>query len=388
MKDEAESVGAEHLTSSISSATERSEFDFIKSIRDRALHGNQSSNGASPSSLPSHPSSLLVAIGDDAAVIRQTTGRDTLVTTDLLIEDIDFHRDTTTSQMLGHKALAVSLSDIAAMGGRPQSALLSLGIPNDIWNSDFLDEFYEGFFPLADRYDVRLVGGDISRTPEKIVIDSVVLGACKDGEAVLRRGARPGDHIFVTGSLGGSAAGLRLLERGARVQHRDVTDPDSQSVRHLLLRHLRPDPRVGWGLVLAEERLATAMIDISDGLSSDLHHLCDESVVGALIDAARIPIDPLLAALCGRRALDPLLLALHGGEDFELLFTVPPDKVASLPKTVDGISISQIGEITNESGKVCVAEKDRVWELKSKGFDHFKQTASSSPRDQSLGSIQ
>jgi thiamine-monophosphate kinase len=125
-------------------------------------------------------------------------------------------------------------------------------------------------------------------------------------------------------------------------------------------------------LVLGEESLASAMIDISDGLSSDLKHLCKESEVGALIDAARIPIDPLVAALCGRRALDPLLLALHGGEDFELLFTVPPDKVASLPKTVDGISISQIGEITSEPGKLCVAEKDRVWDLESKGFDHFK----------------
>ena len=379
MKDEGEPDEPEPTTPSESESTRRSEFDFINLVRRRALRLKQSSANDSsssfilhPSSLSSHPSSLLLGIGDDAAVIRQTTGRDTLVTTDLLVEDIDFHRDTTTSQLLGHKALAVSLSDIAAMGGRPQSALLSLGIPNDIWNSDFLDEFYEGFFPLADRYDVRLVGGDISRTSEKIVIDSVVLGACKDGEAVLRQGARPGDRVFVTGSLGGSAAGLRLLERGARVQHKDVTDPDSQSVRQLLLRHLRPEPRVGWGLVLGEERLATAMIDISDGLSSDLHHLCEESGVGALIDAARIPIDPLLAALCGRRALDPLLLALHGGEDFELLFTVPADKVARLPKTVDGVSVSQIGEITREPGKIRVTEKDRVWDLEPRGFDHFK----------------
>jgi thiamine-monophosphate kinase len=127
-------------------------------------------------------------------------------------------------------------------------------------------------------------------------------------------------------------------------------------------------------LVLGEEQLASALIDISDGLSSDLNHLCEESGVGALIDAARIPIDPLVANLCGRRALDPLLLALHGGEDFELLFTVPQDKVAALPKTVDGVSISQIGEMTSEPDKICVAEKDRVWELEPKGFDHFKHT--------------
>jgi thiamine-monophosphate kinase len=387
MKDEAESAIAELPTSSTtSSATHRSEFEFINNLRARARGRHQSTEGAVPSSfilhpstLPRHPSSLLNGVGDDAAVIRETAGRNSLVTADLLVEDIDFHRDTTTALLLGHKALAVSLSDIAAMGGRPQWALLSLGIPNDIWNSHFLDEFYEGFFTLADRYGVALVGGDVSRTPEKIVVDSIVMGQCNDRQAILRSGARPGDYLFVTGSLGGSAAGLRLLERGARVLPKDVLlktiDPDSQSVRQLLLRHLRPSPRVGWGLVLGEEHLATAMIDISDGLSSDIHHLCSESGVGASIESSRIPLDPLVTEICGRRALDPLLLALHGGEDFELLFTVSPEKVASLPKTVDGISISEIGRITNESGKICVTEKGRVWELESKGFDHFNRTS-------------
>ena len=143
----------------------------------------------------------------------------------------------------------------------------------------------------------------------------------------------------------------------------------------LLLRHLRPEPRVGWGLVLGEERLATAMIDISDGLSSDIHHLCAESGVGALVEASSIPIDPLVAEICGRRALDPLLLALHGGEDFELLFTVRPDQAARLPKTVDGVSISQIGEITSEPGKIRIAERNRIWDLKPGGFDHFESKA-------------
>ena len=391
MKDESEFAKAEHVTSPSSPSDRRSEFDFINGIRQRALHRNRSIESGKPSpfilhpsSLPApssfipHPSSLLVGLGDDAAVIREIAGRDSLITTDLLVEDIDFHRDTTTPRLLGHKALAVSLSDIAAMGGRPQWALLSLGIPNDIWNSDSLDGFYEGFFALADRYGVNLVGGDLSRTPEKLVIDSIVMGQCANGRAIRRGGARAGDHLFVTGSLGGSAAGLRLLERGARVLPEtaipNAIDPDSQSVRQLLLRHLRPEARVGWGLVLGEEQLASAMIDISDGLSSDIHHLCKESDVGALIDAARIPIDPLVAAICGRRALDPLLLALHGGEDFELLFTIPPEKVTALPKTVDGVSISRIGEISDEAGRVSVVEKDRVWHLEPKGFDHFRHT--------------
>jgi thiamine-monophosphate kinase len=343
------------------------EFEFIKRLRERVetqpgVHGP------------------VTGVGDDAAVIRTVSNRNTLVTTDLLVEDIDFHRDKTSARLLGHKALAVSLSDIAAMGARPRWALLSLGLPSDIWDSEFLAEFYAGFFMLAGAYDVKLIGGDISRSPEKIVIDAIVLGESERDRSVLRRGAKPGDQLFVTGSLGGSAAGLRLLERGARVadaapgpeQAKDSGDPDSRAVNQLLLRHLRPEPRVGWGLVLGDERLASAMIDISDGLSSDVGHLCAESGVGALIDASRIPIDPSVVEICGRRALDPLLLALHGGEDFELLFTVAADKVAGLPRTVDGISISQIGEITNEPGKVRVVEKDRVWDLEAKGFDHFK----------------
>jgi thiamine-monophosphate kinase len=355
-----------------SSAARRSEFDFINTVRRHALSAQQSSQANSPSSFIPHPSSLLRGIGDDAAVIRQTAGRNTIITTDLLVEDVDFERETMRPRLLGHKALAVSLSDIAAMGARPRWALLSLGLPTDIWEPEFVDQFYEGFFSLAKRYDVQLIGGDVSRSPEKIVIDSILIGECEHERAIPRGGAQAGDRLFVTGALGGSAAGLRLLKRGVRVEVKDEVDPDADAVEQLLLRHQRPEPRVGWGLVLGEERLASAMIDISDGLSSDLKHLCEESAVGAMIDAARIPIDPLVAAICGRRALDPLLLALHGGEDFELLFTVPPGKVAALPKKVDGISISQIGEITNEAGKISVAEKDRVWELDPQGFDHFR----------------
>ena len=375
MSDEEAAAGFERHTPSASSGT-RSEFDFIKEIRKRALRSNNSTSPVHihPSSLPS--SSLLSDIGDDAAVLRQADGRNTVVTTDLLIEDVDFHRETTTARLLGQKALAVSLSDVAAMGTRPRWSLLSIGVPEEIWHSDFVDEFYEGFFALSDRYDVRLIGGDVSRSPEKIVIDSIVLGECAHERAIMRSGARPGDHLFVTGSLGGSAAGLRLLDRGARLQHkgadRDHADSDSHSIQQLLLRHLRPEPRVGWGLVLGQDQLASAMIDISDGLSSDLNHLCKESDVGALIDAAAIPIDPLVVEICGRRALDPLLLALHGGEDFELLFTVRPNDVSRLPKQVDGVAISRIGEVTNQPGTIRVAEKNRVWNLASQGFDHFK----------------
>src|SRR5437016_868851 len=255
----------------------RSEFDFINDIRRRSNKKETAISTDSSSSVFSDSSSLSCGIGDDAVVIKQLTARDTVITTDLLVEEIDFRRDSTRPHLLGHKALAVSLSDIAAMGAQPRWALLSIGIPLDVWDSDFVDQFYEGFFALAQRYNVRLIGGDVSRTPEKIVIDSIVLGECRSGHAVARSGAKPGDQLFVTGLLGGSAAGLRLMERGARLQKLGVSDGDSRSIEQLLLRQLRPEPRVGWGVVLGQERLASSMIDLSDGLSSDLHHLCQES---------------------------------------------------------------------------------------------------------------
>jgi len=344
------------------------EFDFIKKIRKLA-----------EAKMPS--SDLLRGIGDDAAVLRSLSGSDVVVSTDLLVEDIDFHRDTTQPNLLGHKALAVSVSDIAAMGARPRWALLSIGVPNDVWRSEFLDRFYEGFFQLAQRYSVGLIGGDVSRTAEKIVIDSIVIGECESGHEVYRSGAEGGDLIYVTGFLGDAAAGLRLIERGARLHSQltgeptalpsDEVEADRYPVDHLLLRHLKPEPRVGWGLLLGDQQLATAMIDISDGLSSDLNHLCGESKVGALIDASSIPIDPVVKDLTGRRALDPLMLAIHGGEDFELLFTVKPENVGKLPARVDGVSVTRIGEIRDLSDGVQISEGSHTWNLEPGGWEHF-----------------
>jgi thiamine-monophosphate kinase len=372
------------------------EFDFIRRIREQTRSRK-------------HSSRLVRGIGDDASVVNQIADRDLIVTTDLLIEGVDFYREAAPARMLGHKALAVSLSDIAAMGGRPFWSLLSIGMPAETWQDNFKDEFFAGYFELADQYGVTLSGGDVSQTKEGIVIDSIVLGEVTSGAAILRSGARAGDQIYVTGTLGGAAAGLKLIEMGARLGASDVTslpragksgrslsgsesaskrgssptvregvkidgaDPaELKAIENLLLRQLRPSPRVGWGIVLGEERLAGAMIDISDGLSSDLAHLCEESHVGALIDSASVPIDRDVIHLCGRRALDPLMLALHGGEDFELVFTVHPDNVARLPKRVDGVAISLIGEVTDQPRKIRIAEKNRVWDLRPEGFEHFR----------------
>lgn len=327
----------------------RSEFEFIDSLRRRFGSG----------------------IGDDAAIFHSGVGKDTVITTDLLVEDIDFRRTTAPALLLGHKALAVSLSDIAAMGARPRWSLISIGVPDDVWQTDFVDQFYDGLANLAQRYDVQLIGGDTSRTKERVVVDSIVVGECSFGRAVKRAGAEPGDQIFVTGSLGGAAAGLRLIERGAHLAEQNLADDDSQKIDHVLLRQLRPEARVGWGMVIGEERLASSMIDISDGLSSDLNHLCRASGVGALIESSLLPIDHRVVELCGRRALDPLQLALHGGEDFELLFTVKADSVARLPRRVDGVEITRIGEVTKEGDGVKISEGSRVWELNPGGWKHF-----------------
>lgn len=327
----------------------RSEFDFIDSLRRR----------------------FGPAIGDDAAIFHTTAGKETVITTDLLVEDIDFRRTTAPALLLGHKALAVSLSDTSAMGARPRWCLISIGVPDDVWQTDFVDQFYLGLQGLAQRYDVQLIGGDTSRTSEKIVIDSIVLGECSPDHAVKRVGAQPGDQIFVTGALGGAAAGLRLIERGAHLAEQNLADEDSQKIDHVLLRQLRPEPRVGWGMVLGEERLATSMIDVSDGLSSDLNHLCTASRAGALIESSLLPIDHQVIELCGRRALDPLQLALHGGEDFELLFTVKAESVGRLPRKVDGVGITRIGEVTKEKDGVKISEGSRIWELNPGGWKHF-----------------
>jgi thiamine-monophosphate kinase len=357
------------------------EFDFIDRLRQQA-------------NARRHSTRVLTGIGDDGAVISESGKCDLIVTTDLLIEDVDFHLHATPARLIGHKALAVSLSDVAAMGARPSWSFLSFGMPRDLWASNFKDEFIAGYLALADEFGVTLSGGDVSESPTRIVIDSIVLGEVESGAAVKRSGARAGDQIYATGNLGGAAAGLKLIEMGMRVDERSeirgqrsandqrsssptvsasVTSQssDDDAIQSLLLRQLRPTPRVGWGIVLGEQHLATSMIDISDGLSSDLHHLCQESSVGALIEASSVPLNQDVKTLCGRRALDPLALALHGGEDFELLFTVAPENISRLPKKVDGVSISRIGEITDRAGSIRVRERDRLWDLHAEGFTHF-----------------
>jgi len=373
----------------------RGEFDFIERLRRAELKRLDSPR--THSSLAAPHSSLLLGIGDDAAVIRQRAGFDTVVTADLLVEGIDFDLEhfPASARDLGHKALAVSLSDVAAMGARPRFCLLAVGVPARRWRTNFLAQFYAGLGALAERHGVRLVGGDISRTPERVVVDSVVLGEVRHGRAVRRAGARPGDQIFVTGSLGGAAAGLQLIEAHARARRGDATKqpvevdeaPEtarakrqrmraglrlSSAQRRLVQRQTRPEPRVEWGLFAGGRRLATAMIDLSDGLSSDLAHLCRESGVGARVEAESLPLDPDLEA-AGLGGADLLSLALDGGEDFELLFTVRPRDASKLPREVGGVPVTRVGEITAGRGRLSLVRQGRARPLRPGGFEHFRR---------------
>ncbi len=324
-----------------------SEFEFIEYLRRVSAKGGKR---------------IITGIGDDAAVISQSSRKDMVVSSDMLVEDIDFKLEWTSARSLGHKALAVSLSDIASMGAKPLWSIVSIGIPQVLWEADFLKEFYEGWHQLAEKHRVKLAGGDISKTPDKVVIDSVVGGEVRKNRAVKRSGAGPGDLIYVTGELGGAAAGLRLLEKNSGGAEK------ANFAENLIRRQLAPDPRCDAGRILGEFKIATAMIDISDGLSSDLAHLCRESGVGALIDREKIPIDKNLKGL---NFPDEFDLALNGGEDFELLFTVPRRLRRDLRSKLEKLPVTQIGEITDKTGRVELQDKHGVTLMQPEGFRHF-----------------
>jgi thiamine-monophosphate kinase len=300
----------------------------------------------------------LRAVGDDCAVLPKDDSTDMLVTADLLIEDIDFQLDWTTPEFLGHKALAVSLSDVAAMGGNPVWAMLTVGVPTGLWNTDFLKRLYAGWHELAAVFHVELVGGDLSRSPDKLVIDSIVGGNVEKGKAVLRSGAKPGDRIYVSGRLGGAAGGIQLLRSSKQMSMQ-------AEERKPIARLLRPLPRVELGRYLLKNGIASAMIDLSDGLSTDLYHVCEASQVGAEIDASLIPVDTDLNEFFGSD--QALALALNGGEDFELLFTASPESTSAFSSK----EFSHIGTITDKSGVVELTDRDRVVALRPSGYRHF-----------------
>lgn len=312
-----------------------SERALIKTIR--RLAGSSATGG------------LMRGIGDDCAVLRLPRGSELLVTTDLCIENVHFRRVWHPAAAVGHRCITRGLSDVAAMGGQPLACFLSLGLPEGLPQS-WVNGFLRGLLAQAGRFKTPLAGGDIS-SARQITADIIVTGQVPAGKAVLRSGARAGDRLYVTGSLGGSAYTLKQLSAGKNVK------PTRSNT------HFYPTPRITSGAWLRERSLATAMIDLSDGLSVDLAHICEESHVTAIVEANKIPVN---------RGAD-LELALHGGEDYELLFTAP--RRARVPARIAGIAVTEIGEIRDRgdysSAIQILGENGRVRPLLQRGWEHF-----------------
>jgi thiamine-monophosphate kinase len=308
---------------------------------------------------------LIKGIGDDCALLRPRPLYDLCVTTDFSLEGVHFRRDLHPPQSVGHRCLARGLSDLAAMGAGPLAVFLSLALPARTPKA-WLDGFLEGFFALAGSLGVPLAGGDTAQSPRGIAADVVAIGQIPRNAARLRSTAQPGDYLYVTGALGGSAAELLAIERNPRkfrtVVHAATGHP-----------HLFPEPRIAVGRRL--RTLTHAMIDISDGLSTDLTHLCEESGRGAILDEAALPIHPLAAqAEQSGLAASALELALHGGEDYELLFTAAPS--IRIPRSLAGVPIHRIGALQNpvrDRPRIVLSTPGgRQIPLMPNGWEHFK----------------
>ena len=322
-------------------------------------------------------SDALLGIGDDCAALRPREGRDLLLTTDLLVEGVDFTMQTITPFRLGRKTMAVNLSDIAAMGGLPRAALVVLALPPET-DSAFIDELYRGLQEEGVPFGVEVIGGDLSASPT-LMIGVTLVGEVEPGRAVTRSGAKQGERIWVTGRLGASAAGLAALRAGFRLQGDRVEVPfelsaDLEKAIHAALeRHLCPVPRVREGRALAEAGFASAMIDLSDGLASDLGHLCRESGVSARIREDLIPIDPAASVVAQHLGIDAMAMALGGGEDFELLFTSSSEPTEIHDMFSDGPGVTEVGEV-EEAGHGCLLVQRTGNEVPlAGGYDHFRR---------------
>jgi thiamine-monophosphate kinase len=307
------------------------------------------------------PRNLILPIGDDAAAFRVRPGCQALISTDALVEGVHFDLSYFSPEDLGWKALAVNLSDIAAMGGRPTFFTTSLAVPRGT-SAQFLKRLYRGMLELARETGVTLIGGDTCSSPSGLFLDVTILGEVEPSKMVTRQGGRPGDLLYVSGALGGSAIGLEFLKRRIR---------PSSGGKELSRRHLRPRPRLELARKLIRRCAVNAMIDLSDGLSTDLNHLARESRVGAIICAEKIPTTPLSSKLSSLLPASLLHYSLNGGEDYELLFSVPARDQKKVPRELDGIPITEIGHLTGGKPGCWISTGGKQQPLPPSGYDHF-----------------
>ncbi len=311
------------------------------------------------------PPGVVLGIGDDCAAIDLGGPEYLLWTVDTLVEGVHFDLSFTPLEKLGFKAMAVNLSDIAAMGGEPRHALLSLGWPPHRDRNGALT-LAAGLARAAREYGAAVIGGDTVASPGGLTVTVTLTGAVPGTQMVRRAGARPGDLVYVTGTLGDAAAGLEILKRGL--------DLEARLKEALIEAHLAPRPQLRAGRLLAAEGLATAMIDLSDGVATDLHHLCQAGSVGARLEAAAVPLSAGLAAAAPRLGLDPLRLALMGGEDYQLLFTSPPAAAAALNRAFSRAGLAPpraLGEIVAGRRVLLVTETGEM-DISGQGYDHFR----------------
>jgi thiamine-monophosphate kinase len=312
------------------------------------------------------PDWLVVGPGDDGAVVRPVRNALDVITTDACVEGVHFDRRFVPPDAIGHRALAVNLSDLAAMGATPWLATLSMAMPGTLALADF-DGIVDALLTLARRHDTTIVGGNLSRSPGPLVLDVTAIGTVRPRRVLVRAGARPGDEVFVSGSLGAARAGLEMCAGDPSGAHAGQ-DPGSPRGRYLW-----PDPRVRLGVMLGRNQAATACMDLSDGLADGLRQLARASGVGLTLDAEALPIDPAARAWFEARGRDPVAEAIAGGDDYELLFTVSPrrrGRLRAVTRLVRGLSLTRIGTVTREAG--IVVRRDGRSEALPAGFAHFK----------------
>ena len=316
--------------------------------------------------VPPPPPSVILGIGDDAAVVEPDRGSLSVITTDAIVEGVHFDRGFTPMDAVGGRVLAVNLSDLAAMGAVPRHALLSLALPDTLRVSD-VDALLDGLLPLAARFRTALVGGNITRSSGPLYLDVTAVGSVRRRRVLTRAGARPGDDLYVSGEVGGAAAGLSWMKDG-------MPDPPPRApmedCRH---RYLYPEPRVRLGTQLGRNRAARACLDLSDGLADGIRLLSQAGGVGATVDATLIPIAPGARHWFETHDADPVLAALTGGEDYELLFAAPPSmrrRVAAAQRLAGKIAVTRIGEMTKDPALVLVRDGHAA-QLPA-GYEHFR----------------
>jgi thiamine-monophosphate kinase len=323
--------------------------------------------------VPGAPAWLAVGIGDDAAVAQPARGELEILTTDASVEGVHFDRRFSAPYDIGWKALAVNISDVAAMGGAPRLALLSLALPADLPLAD-LEAMLDGFVELASEARVTLAGGNITRSPGPLMVDVTVTGTARPRRVLTRGGGRPGDALYVTGSVGAALAGLEWLRSAASPQSAESNRclPDDPALAQCVQRYRRPAPRARIGALLGRNRAASACMDLSDGLSDAVQQISCASGTGAAIDAAALPIPAAARSLFESLGRDPVTVAIAGGDDYELLIAVPKrarGRFATVQRQARGISITRIGELTREPGARLL--RDGRAEALPAGFVHF-----------------